>query len=575
MYFMGFIHDSGKPYLRGTFIIFLSLLSSVQALRSGQIVLADEKPGIIDLQNGVKLRGTIGGSFKLRHVLHHGAERYPELLRRLDVTGDELIWGVENEQYSPYPSLQVKSRLIDISRLRDRSVESVEGRLAAARYWGYQLDTPISAWTTEQESAPDITDNETVLNLAKMSANAYVHIPATEDWRDVGTPWNKSAGFGWENDGLRGHVFLDDKNSTVIISIKGTSVAIFYGEETKTNDKVNDNLFFSCCCARVSAFWNTVCDCYTGTYSCSNPCLSSALKAENRYYRAALNLYYNITSLYPNAQVWLVGHSLGGAVSSLLGLTYGLPVVTFEAPPEALAAKRLGIPRAPSELRQDGVYHFGNNADPIYMGVCNGVTSFCSIGGYAMETKCHTGSLCLYDVVNDLGWRINGNSHRIKTVIDDVMPKYDSVPKCIPEDEECTDCFNWKFHNESIVTTTSKKTSTTTTTTRSTTCQHPGWFGCLDETSTTVISTMEPTITTTTNESITTTSTNSISLATCSKYGWFGDCIDSSPTNTQAITSTLLTNTPTSTLSSEKSSTQLPITTTTCLKPGRFWGCRD
>ncbi|KAF3081482.1 putative lipase atg15, variant 2 [Orbilia oligospora] len=509
------------------------------------------------------------GAQKLRHVLHHGAERYPELLRRLDVTGDELIWGVENEQYSPYPSLQVKSRLIDISRLRDRSVESVEGRLAAARYWGYQLDTPISAWTTEQESAPDITDNETVLNLAKMSANAYVHIPATEDWRDVGTPWNKSAGFGWENDGLRGHVFLDDKNSTVIISIKGTSVAIFYGEETKTNDKVNDNLFFSCCCARVSAFWNTVCDCYTGTYSCSNPCLSSALKAENRYYRAALNLYYNITSLYPNAQVWLVGHSLGGAVSSLLGLTYGLPVVTFEAPPEALAAKRLGIPRAPSELRQDGVYHFGNNADPIYMGVCNGVTSFCSIGGYAMETKCHTGSLCLYDVVNDLGWRINGNSHRIKTVIDDVMPKYDSVPKCIPEDEECTDCFNWKFHNESIVTTTSKKTSTTTTTTRSTTCQHPGWFGCLDETSTTVTSTMEPTITTTTNESITTTST------TCSKYGWFGDCIDSSPTNTQAITSTLLTNTPTSTLSSEKSSTQLPITTTTCLKPGRFWGCRD
>ncbi|KAK6505897.1 putative lipase atg15, variant 2 [Arthrobotrys conoides] len=491
---------------------------------------------------------------------------YPELLRRLDVDGDELIWGVDNEPYSPCPSLRVKSRLINISRLRDRSIGSVEGRLAAARYWGYQSDTQISAWTTEEELAPDITDNETVLNLAKMSANAYVHIPATEDWRDVGTPWNKSAGFGWENDGLRGHVFLDDKNSTVIISIKGTSVAIFYGEETKTNDKVNDNLFFSCCCARVSAFWNTVCDCYTGTYSCSNPCLSSALKAENRYYRAALNLYYNITNLYPDAQVWLVGHSLGGAVSSLLGLTYGLPVVTFEAPPEALAAKRLGIPRAPSELREDGVYHFGNNADPIYMGVCNGVTSFCSIGGYAMETKCHTGSLCLYDVVNDLGWRINGNSHRIKTVIDEVMPKYDIVPKCIPEDEECTDCFNWKFHNESVTTTTSRKTSTATTTTRSTTCEHPGWFGCLDETSTTVSSAT----TSTSDESVTTTST------TCSKYGWFGDCIDPTPTNTHATTSTILTHIPTtSSLSSETSSTHFPITATTCLKPGRFWGCRD
>ncbi|KAK6332223.1 putative lipase atg15 [Orbilia javanica] len=565
MSFAKFIHDSWKLYSRGNFVIFLFLLSSIQAMKSNQIVLADDNPDVTDSPDGVNPMGS-GGSFRLRHVLHHGVERYPKLLRRLDVAGDELIWGVDNDHYSPCPTLQVKSRLIGISRLRDRSVESVEGRLAAARYWGHQLDIPISAWTTELESAPDITDDETVLNLAKMSANAYVHIPATEDWRDVGTPWNKSAGFGWENDGLRGHIFLDDKNSTVIISIKGTSVAIFYGEDTKTNDKVNDNLFFSCCCARVSAFWNTVCDCYTGTYSCSNPCLSSALKAENRYYRAALNLYYNITSLYPDAQVWLVGHSLGGAVSSLLGLTYGLPVVTFEAPPEALAASRLGIPRAPSELSQDGVYHFGNNADPIYMGVCNGVTSFCSIGGYAMETKCHTGSLCLYDVVNDLGWRINGNSHRIKTVIDEVMPKYDHVPKCIPEDKDCTDCYNWKFHNESVTTTTtttSKKLSTSTTTTRSTTCQHPGWFGCLDETSTTT-STVTSTVTSTTDESTTTTST------TCSKYGWFGDCID--PTKTQPTT---MTNIPTTSSSSSGTSSTQPHTTTTCLKPGRFWGCRD
>ncbi|KAK6497330.1 putative lipase atg15 [Arthrobotrys musiformis] len=570
MSFIEFIHDGWKLYSRVVLISLLFLSFSIQALVPDQIILTDENLDVTTSQDDALGGG--GGPFKLRHVLHHGVERYPTLLRRLDITGDELIWGVDNEeQHSTCPSLQVKSRLINISRLRDRSIESVEGRLAAARYWGSQLNTPISAWTTEQDFAPDITDTETVFNLAKMSANAYVHIPATEDWRDVGTPWNKSAGFGWENDGLRGHIFLDEKNSTVIISIKGTSVAIFYGEETKTNDKVNDNLFFSCCCARVSAFWNTVCDCYTGTFSCSNPCLSGALKAENRYYRAALNLYYNITNLYPEAQVWLVGHSLGGAVSSLLGLTYGLPVVTFEAPPEALAASRLGIPRAPTELREDGVYHFGNNADPIYMGVCNGATSFCSIGGYAMETKCHTGSLCLYDVVNDLGWRVNGNSHRIKTVIDDIMPKYDHIPKCIPEDEECTDCFNWRFHNETITTTTKKKSSTTTTTTRSTTCQHPGWFGCLDETSTTTSDTTSITTSPTSSTTIQTTEVSRTSTSTtCSKYGWFGDCIDPTPTKTQLTTATV---TPDPTTNS--SSTLLPTATTTCLKPGRFWGCRD
>ncbi|KAF3926144.1 hypothetical protein ABW21_db0201743 [Orbilia brochopaga] len=386
-------------------------------------------------------------------------------------------------------------------RMRDRSVTSIEARLAAYKLGISQfLDTP-AAWTTNQVLAPDVEDKETVLSLAKMSANAYVHIPATEDWRDIGTPWNQSAGFGWENDGLRGHIFLDAQNTTLIISIKGTSVAVFYGEETKTNDKVNDNLFFSCCCARVSAFWRTVCDCYTDTYSCSNPCLSNALKEENRYYRAALNLYYNVSQLYPNANIWVVGHSLGGAVSSLLGMTYGLPVVTFEAPPEALAASRLGIPKPPSGALVDGVYHFGNNADPIYMGVCNGATSFCSIGGYAMETKCHSGKLCLYDVVNDFGWRINGNSHRIKTVIDEVMPKYDRVPECVPEDVECIDCFNWKFHNESVTSTTTSTTHSTHSTTRTSTCQHPGWWGCLDETSTT-------TSTSTTTKPTTTSSKN-------------------------------------------------------------------
>ncbi|EPS40459.1 hypothetical protein H072_5703 [Dactylellina haptotyla CBS 200.50] len=498
-------------------------------------------------------------------------QRYPNLLRKLDIHNDQVIWEVDTDQPMTCPSLVTKSRQIDMYRMRDRSVSTVENCLFANRLQGFQLaDTPATYWTVDQVTAPDITDKETVLNLAKMSANAYVHIPATDDWRDVGTPWNQSAGFGWENDGLRGHIFLDEQNSTVIISIKGTSVAVFYGEETKTNDKINDNLFFSCCCARVSAFWKTVCDCYTDTYSCSNPCLSDALREENRYYRAALNLYYNVTQLYPSANVWLVGHSLGGSVASLLGMTYGLPVVTFEAPPQALAATRLGIPKPPNGAQIDGVYHFGNNADPIYMGVCNGVTSFCSIGGYAMETKCHAGRMCLYDVVNDLGWRINGNSHRIKTVIDEVMPKYDRVPDCVPEDDECTDCFNWKFHNENVTSTTSttsRTTTTTTTTTRTTTCKHPGWWGCLDETTTT---------TTTTTSCTTTTTTTSTTSKTCTHYGWFGDCLDpttSSTTSTSTSDTTTQTTNGLPTISTESSS--MGRSTTTCDKPGYFWGCRD
>lgn len=38
------------------------------------------------------------------------------------------------------------------------------------------------------------------------------------------------------------------------------------------------------------------------------------------------------------------GHSLGGSLASLLGVTFGVPVVAFEAPGEKLAAARLHLP---------------------------------------------------------------------------------------------------------------------------------------------------------------------------------------------------------------------------------------
>lgn len=54
-------------------------------------------------------------------------------------------------------------------------------------------------------------------------------------------------------------------------------------------------------------------------------------------------LYADLRLHNPTATIWLTGHSLGGAVAALLGLTFGLPTVAFEAPPERLAVDRLGL----------------------------------------------------------------------------------------------------------------------------------------------------------------------------------------------------------------------------------------
>jgi putative lipase involved disintegration of autophagic bodies len=49
--------------------------------------------------------------------------------------------------------------------------------------------------------------------------------------------------------------------------------------------------------------------------------------------------------MYPDANVWITGHSLGGSLSGLLGVTFGAPVVTFEAPAEKMASRRLHLPK--------------------------------------------------------------------------------------------------------------------------------------------------------------------------------------------------------------------------------------
>jgi lipase ATG15 len=87
---------------------------------------------------------------------------------------------------------------------------------------GRAVDLPISAWTTDEVPGPDVTDKESVLAHARMASDAYILEPHTGDWEDVGGGFNYTEDFGWESDGLRGHIFADTNNRTIVIGLKGT-----------------------------------------------------------------------------------------------------------------------------------------------------------------------------------------------------------------------------------------------------------------------------------------------------------------------------------------------------------------
>eukprot|EP00833_Pecoramyces_ruminatium_P005985 jgi/Orpsp1_1/1180017/evm.model.c7180000071809.1 len=283
--------------------------------------------------------------------------------------------------------------------------------------WKKSKDAILYKKYEKEMMIPDPNNNDTIYQLLAMSRNAYVP-PQADDWVDLTEyGWEILIPFGWSNDSndktannVRGYFFINERKKIIVISIKGTSAGLFgIGGPTADNDKFNDNMMFSCCCAIVDRTWKGICGCHSGI---ANTCEMKCLKDESRNYK---NSYYEQLKVIlrhaqeyrknENYEIFFTGHSLGGALASLSGLTSMAPVMTFEAPGEAQFAKRLGLIRSDIDTEtykniynNIPIYHFGNNGDPIYLGKCTGITSACYYSGFAMETKCHVGKIYMFDL---------------------------------------------------------------------------------------------------------------------------------------------------------------------------------
>jgi len=303
-------------------------------------------------------------------------------------------------------------------------------------------------------------DWNTIYELGKMSHNTYID---TNDKRWLNTTLNNVLNISVTDDTVKAYLFSNNDKTKNVISIKGTS--IYFGSfqqldtiemlndelindrlefktlSTISNDKWNDNLFFSCCFNKKANIKDCLCDKLEKNICCIN-CYKQSLEFEKNYLVILNKIMENVNNLIDikNSELIFTGHSLGGLLASYLGIKYNKLTVTFESPGDMHYFLLSDIIN--KDLNYNNIYHYGHNADPIFMGDCGNT---CALLGYYINTKCHVGNTCLYDAKNKLNFTESILNHRIDVMLNDIIPNWETDLPICNINKECKDCENWEY----------------------------------------------------------------------------------------------------------------------------------
>lgn len=287
---------------------------------------------------------------------------------------------------------------------------------------------------------------ENVVTLANISYNIY----NVNNENFIINNFDNYKNISLYNKTVKAYIYGNNDDSINIISFKGTSLHLRHGNDmVGHNDKINDNMFFSCCyykevknfsCKNDRNEENTL------NNTCKKECYKETLNNSENYYNISKNIVDTWLSTHENSNNKLMlftGHSLGGVLATMMGITYNTYAITFEAPGEKHYIDLIGLKYNQSQIEK--IYHYGHNADIIFTGKCNGKFSWCNLGGYIIETKCHIGNVCEYDSVNKLNIKESIFTHKMEYVIDNIITKWNNTLPVCEIKNECKDCSKWEY----------------------------------------------------------------------------------------------------------------------------------
>jgi|688.fasta_scaffold246365_2 lipase ATG15 len=286
-----------------------------------------------------------------------------------------------------------------------------------------------------------------IYDLAIMSNNVYTYINHS-NWIDL--PNYTVTDITNDNNTVKSFLFYNNQTGNNIISFKGTTTIIGLQEEeyydkfgwqdlsSSYSDRFNDNLYFSCCFYKQSNIFNkSLCDYDSFNNICSKKCYKKSTFFNLNYINLANDIVENIKKDINFDNIIFTGHSLGGTIATIMGILYNKTSIAFQSPGDKHYLDLIGL------HSHQNTYHFGHNADPIFMGTCGNT---CWTFGYNIYTKCHSGYTCTYNAKEKLGYTESILNHRIDSIIKNIIPHWENdFPECI-QDITCSDCESWDYN---------------------------------------------------------------------------------------------------------------------------------